>query len=164
MDRIDGFVPLYWDATKGRLWMELSRFDTELLHYVSLPAGIGSNDLGLDRGQLGPQAIVEFRRVGPRILMVQPNYEYRALSDNAAERRAVRDAFAESVLWGFEVAAETEGRVLVDATDFVIRDAHGVARRLKGAEQGSYALAASRARCTCHEPRDSRGIPRSKSP
>ena len=144
MDRIDGFVPLYWDAAKGRLWMELSRFDTELLHYVSLPAGIGSNDLGLDRGQLGPQAIVEFRRVGPRILMVEPNYEYRALSENPAERRAVRDAFAESVLWGFEVAAETEGRVLVDATDFVIRDAHGVARRLEGADQGSYALDTSR--------------------
>ncbi|MGB5303351.1 MAG: zinc-dependent metalloprotease [Gemmatimonadota bacterium] len=144
MDRIDGFVPLYWDATKGGLWMELSRFDTELLHYVSLPAGIGSNDLGLDRGQLGPQAIVEFRRVGPRILMVEPNYEYRALSENPAERRAVRDAFAESVLWGFEVAAETEGRVLVDATDFLIRDAHGVARGLEGADQGTYALSTSR--------------------
>jgi len=144
MDRIDGFVPLYWDAAKGRLWMEIGRFDTEILHYVSLPAGIGSNDLGLDRGQLGPQAIVEFRRVGPRILMVQPNYEYRALSENPAERRAVRDAFAESVLWGFEVAAETEGRVLVDATDFVIRDAHGVARGLKGADQGTYALSTSR--------------------
>ena len=73
MDRIDGFIPVYWDGAKGRLWMELSHFDTELLHYVSLPAGIGSNDLGLDRGQLGPQAIVGFRRVGPRILMVEPN-------------------------------------------------------------------------------------------
>ncbi|MCL7959457.1 MAG: DUF5117 domain-containing protein, partial [marine benthic group bacterium] len=157
MERIEGFVPLYWDAVKGRLWMELSRFDTEILHYASLPAGIGSNDLGLDRGQLGPQAIVEFRRVGPRILMVQPNYEYRALSDNAAERRAVRDAFAESVLWGFEVAAETEARVLVDATDFVLRDAHGVARRLKGAEQGSYALATSRS--ALYVPR-TRGFPK----
>jgi len=144
MDRIDGFVPVYWDGAKGRLWMELSHFDTEFLHYVSLPAGIGSNDLGLDRGQLGSQAIVEFRRVGPRILMVEPNYEYRALSENPAERRAVRDAFAESVLWGFEVAAETEGRVLVDATDFAIRDAHGIARRLKNADQGDYDLDASR--------------------
>jgi len=157
MDRIDGFVPLYWDGLKGRLWMELSRFDTEFLHYVSLPAGIGSNDLGLDRGQLGPQAIVEFRRIGPRILLVEPNYEYRALSENQAEKRAVRDAFAESVLWGFEVAAETEGRVLVDATDFVIRDAHGIARRLKEADQGSYAL--NNSRSALYLPR-TKGFPR----
>jgi hypothetical protein len=157
MLRLDGFIPLYWDETEGRLWMEVSLFDTELLHYVSLPAGIGSNDLGLDRGQLGPQAVVEFRRVGPRVLMVEPNYRYRAISDNEAERRAVRDAFAESVLWGFEVEAESDGRVLVDATDFVLRDAHGVARRLKSSDQGDYSLDTSRS--ALYLPR-TRGFPR----
>lgn len=140
MQRIDGFIPLYWDYGTGKLWMEIARFDEELLHYVSLPAGVGSNDIGLDRGELGPRHIVEFRRVGPRVLMVEPNYDYRAVTSNPLERKAVDDAFAESVLFGFQVAAETDGRVLVDATDFVLSDAHGVAESLRRSNQGTFRL------------------------
>jgi hypothetical protein len=144
MRELDGFVPLFWEKSTGKLWMEITRFEEEFLHYVSLPSGIGSNDVGLDRGQLGPQHVVVFRRIGPKVLMIEPNYGYRALSDNAAERMAVEDAFAVSILWGFEVKAETGDRVLVDATDFLIHDHHGVARRLRGTEQGKYELDASR--------------------
>ncbi len=140
MQRIDGFIPLYWDEGAGKLWMEIGRFDEEILHYVSLPAGVGSNDIGLDRGQLGPRHVVEFRRVGPRVLMVQPNYEYRAVTSNPLEQKAVDDAFAESVLFGFQVSAESDGRVLVDATDFVLSDAHGVAESLRRSNQGTFRL------------------------
>jgi hypothetical protein len=138
--RMDGFLPLYWDAAAGKLWMEIPRMGQEMIYVVSLPAGLGSNDVGLDRGQLGGERIVRFERVGPKVLMVQPNYAYRADTPNPDERRAVEEAFARSVLWGFTVAAESDGRVLVDATDFALRDEHGVVRTLRRTRQGTFRL------------------------
>ncbi len=144
MEKKDGFFPLYWDAAEGKIWLEIPRFEEEFLYVTSLPAGLGSNDVGLDRGQLGRELVVRFERVGPQVLLVAPNLDYRATSDNEAERRAVRDAFAEGVVWGFEAAAETDGHVLVDATGFIVRDARGIARRLDDAGQGTFALDRSR--------------------
>jgi hypothetical protein len=108
-----------------------------MLHVNGFTAGLGSNDIGLDRGALAGSRIVFFERVGPKLLLVQPNYEYRASSANPAETKAVRDAFARSVLWGFTVAAETGGRLLVDATDFLVRDNLNLAPRLR---PGQYRL------------------------
>ena len=144
MRRIDGFVPLYWSETDGRVYLEVSRFGVELLYQTALATGLGSNPVGLDRGQLGATHVVVFERVGPRVLLVSRNYGFRASSDNPAERRAVRDSFAESVLWGFTVAAADGGRVLVDATDFLVRDAHGVVARLRDTQQGAYRFEPSR--------------------
>ncbi|MEX1184765.1 MAG: zinc-dependent metalloprotease [Gemmatimonadota bacterium] len=145
MQRIDGYMPLYWDAAEGRMWLEVPRFGEELLYYVSLPAGIGQNEIGLNRGDLGPQHVVRFERVGRKVMMVEPNYGFRAdQPTNPMERKAVDDAFAESVLYGFTVAAETDGRVLVDATDFFLRDAHDVAGTLQRANQGTYRFDATR--------------------
>ena len=138
LQKIDGYVPLYWDAANGKMWMEITRLNTELLYQTSLPAGIGSNPIGLDRGQLGSTYIVQFERVGPKVLMIQPNYRYRALSNDEAERRAVADSFARSVLWGFKVEASEGDKVLVDATSFFLRDAHSVAERLRGSRQGNF--------------------------
>ncbi len=134
----DGFFPFYWDAKAGKLWLELDTTRGEFLYVSSLPAGIGSNDIGLDRGQLGNTRVVRLERVGPRVLLVQANYSFRALSNDADERRAVRDSFAESVLWGFEVAAEDGDHVLVDATSFFLRDAHDVSGTLRRTKQGAY--------------------------
>jgi Met-zincin/Domain of unknown function (DUF5117) len=141
MKKLDGYFPLYWEETAGRLWMEITRFNTEVLYSTGLGAGLGSNDIGLDRGQLAGSRIVVFERVGPKVLMVQPNYRYRATSDNPAEVRAVREAFARSILWGFTVAAASESRVLVDLTDFLMRDSHDLAPRLR---PGTYRFEASR--------------------
>jgi hypothetical protein len=149
--RLEGFVPMYWDETAGRLYLEIARFDQELLYQVSLPAGLGSNPIGLDRGQMGATAVVTFQRVGPRVLLTQANYRFRGLSEDTAERQAVADSFARSVLWGFKVEAAEDGRVLVDATDFLLRDAHGVGERLRSASQGTYRVDASRT--TFHLPR-----------
>jgi len=144
MQKIDGYVPLYWQASSGKLFMEIARFNQELLYQVSLAAGLGSNPVGLDRGQLGNTAIVFFDRIGQKVLMTEPNYRYRAITTDAAERRAVDDSFARSVLWGFKVEAEDGSRVLVDATAFFMRDAHGAADRLRTARQGRYKLDDSR--------------------
>ena len=131
MQKLDGYFPIYWDDHAGTLWLEIPRFDTDFLYTTGLAAGLGSNDIGLDRGQAGGGRIVSFQRVGPKILMVQPNEFFRSSSANPAERRSVEDSFAKSVLWGFTVAAESSGHVLVDATDFVLRDGHGAATSLR---------------------------------
>ena len=133
LDKLDGIFPLYWDARAGTLWIEVPKLDTEFLYVTSLSAGLGSNDIGLDRGQLGGEHVVSFRRIGPKVLMVEPNYGYRAITDNPDERRAVEEGFAKSVLWGFTVGAEGNGRVLVDATEFLLRDVHNVAQALRPA-------------------------------
>jgi len=116
MRKLPGYFPLYWDAKAGKLWLEIDRWNTEFLHVVSLPAGIGSNDIGLDRGQLGSERIVRFERVGPKVLLIEPNYSFRASGANPDEQRSVEQAFAQSVIWGFTAEAEDGDRVLVDAT------------------------------------------------
>src|SRR5215831_1812426 len=131
MRKLDGYFPLYWDERTGTLWLEIPRFNTEILYSTGLSAGLGSNDIGLDRGESGNGSIVMFQRVGPKVLMVQSNENFRSSSRNTAERRAVEDSSATSVLWGFTVAAESGGRVLVDATDFVLRDGFGAAGSLR---------------------------------
>ena len=142
MEKLDGLFPLYWDAAAGTLYMEIDRFDEDFLYVRGLAAGLGSNDIGLDRGQgRGSGDLVRFERVGPKILMLQPNLRYRADSENPDERVAVEDAFAQSVLWGFTVAAETDGRTLVDMTEFLVRDTHDVAATLQPAQ---YRLDSSR--------------------
>ena len=122
----------------------MDEWDTEFLYVNSLAAGIGSNDIGLDRNQLGSSRIVKFVRSGPKVLLMQPNYDFRAISDEPDERRSVAEAFASSVLWGFKAEAESAGRVLIDLTPFLLHDAHGIARRLKGSGQGAYQADASR--------------------
>ena len=144
MEKFSGFFTFYWDAKAGKMWLEIDKWNTEFLYVESLPAGIGSNDIGLDRGQLGDSSIVRFDRSGPRVLLVAPNYAFRATSNNVDERLAVKDAFAESTLWGFEVAAEEGGRVLVDATSFYLRDVHQVTNTLQRGQQGTYRLDTSR--------------------
>ena len=135
MKKIDGFFPLYLDEAGGRLWLEIPKLDTEVLYSTGLATGLGSNDIGLDRGILTGSRIVKFERAGPRVLMVQPNYQFRALTTNAAEARTVRDAFARSVLWGFPIAAATGDRLLVDFTEYLVRDGNDMASRLR---PGSY--------------------------
>ena len=146
MEEKAGYFNIYWDAKQGKLWLEIdkNKWDADFLYQSSLPAGVGSNDIGLDRGQLGATRVVRFERSGPKVLLIQENLDYRAVSDDADERRAVKESFAESVLWGFSVGAETEKSVLVDATDFYLRDAHGITETLKSTKQGAFHLDASR--------------------
>jgi hypothetical protein len=142
--KLSGYFNLYWDADQGKLWLEIDKWNSDFLYQTSLPAGVGSNDIGLDRGQLGRTRIVRFERSGPKVLLVQENLDFRAVTDDADERRAVRESFAESAIWGFTVAAEENDHVLVDATDFFLRDVHRIPATLSREKQGSFKLDASR--------------------
>jgi hypothetical protein len=146
LEKRDGFVPVYWDPATGKLWLELpaARLEQELLYITGAPTGLGSNDIGLDRGQIGGERIVRFHRIGNKVLLVQPNYGFRASDTSTAARRAVEESFAISTLWGFKVEAESNGGVLVDATEFALRDVHNVVATLARTRQGTYRLDASR--------------------
>lgn len=144
MQKYPGFFPFYWDAKAGKIWLEIDKWSSEFLYVASLPAGLGSNDIGLDRGQLGANYIVRFERIGPRVLLVAPNYGFRASTTNPDELVAVKDAFAESTLWGFDIAAEENNRVLVDATNFYLRDVHQVTGTLQRSQQGAFRLEPTR--------------------
>ncbi|MET0225817.1 MAG: DUF5117 domain-containing protein, partial [Dokdonella sp.] len=141
MQHVGGFFDVYRDAAKGRVLLGVHAFDTPFLLVSSLPWALGSNDVGLDRGQSGESHLVEFRRVGARLLLVEDNTKFRALSSNPDEALSVRQAFAESVLWAGDIVAEGKDgdvEVVVDASPLLISDRHGVARRLADTKQGRY--------------------------
>ncbi len=138
MQRHDGYFTYWWDAANGRIWLQADKLETEFLYVNSLPAGIGSNDLGLDRGQIGDTRIVFFNKVGKKLFLVQPNYDYRAISPNTNEQRAVKQSFAQSIIANFTIEEDEGDKVLVDATSFFVRDAHGVADKIRALKQGNY--------------------------
>jgi Met-zincin/Domain of unknown function (DUF5117)/Domain of unknown function (DUF5118) len=140
----EGFFNFYIDEQSARIYLEIKNLNQEFLYVNSLPAGLGSNDIGLDRGQLGNERIVFFEKVGKKLLLTQPNYKYRAISNDPNEKRAVKDSFAASILWGFPLEAEENGSYLVEITDFLLRDSHEIVNTLKNAKQGTYQLNASR--------------------
>ncbi|MBS0001086.1 MAG: zinc-dependent metalloprotease [Cyclobacteriaceae bacterium] len=135
-----GFINMYWDKNSGRIWLKVNRLDEEFLYITVLRTGLGSNDIGLDRGLLGRERVVKFIRNGPKLMLIQPNYAYRAESDNPAEARAVREAFAFSILWGFQIQEYKTDGYLVDATDFFLQDAQHVTQAIRDARQGKYTL------------------------
>jgi hypothetical protein len=169
MKHLDGFLPLDWDAKQGKLYLEIPRLNADgrtpdLLYVHSLPYGTGSNDLGLDRGQVSSGAVVRFERVGPKVLLVETNQRFRSSSQDADAQLAVTQSFPESVLWGFKVEAESAdgATVLVDATDFFLHDAHRVAESIASAQQeaggsDSYRLDASRSTIV---PGDTKAFPK----
>lgn len=144
LTKYTGFFNFYWDEKTGKIFLEIDKFNQEFLYVNSMPAGVGSNDLGLDRGQIGGSRIVKFIKSGPKVLLMQPNYSYRAISNNAEERKSVEEAFAQSAIWGATVVARDGERVLVDFTPFLLRDSHKIADRLSDNNQGSFSFDDSR--------------------
>lgn len=136
----EGFINYYWDEEKGKLYLEVEKLNNELIYINYLAAGVGSNDIGLDRGQIGGTRIIKFIKMGPKILMVQPNYKFRAVSNNQEEIKSVEDAFAKSTIWGFAIKASSNDKFIVDATEFSMRDSHMISARLKRQNQGSFKI------------------------
>lgn len=144
LSKIEGFFDLYWDDTTGRIYLDVARLDDPFIYQSSLARGVGSNDIGLDRGQLSSTRVVRFRQIGPKVLLVEDNLAYRAESDNVDERNAIAESFANSVIWGFEDLDPATDKTVVDATEFFVRDAHGVSNRLQMLQEGSFNVDASR--------------------
>ena len=135
-----GYFNFSYDESQDKILLDVKDLDKEFLYVSSLSSGIGSNDIGLDRGQLGGERVVKFIKTGNKLLLVQPNQDYRALTDNALERASIEQAFAKSVLFGFPIKEENKGVYTIDLTPFLMQDTHGVANRLRGSREGSYSL------------------------
>jgi hypothetical protein len=138
--KYEGYFTFYYDDNSDKIFLQIDDLNSEFLYVKSLSEGIGSNDIGLDRGQLGDGAVVYFKKAGNKILLIQPNQDYRAITDNKEEKQSVKEAFAKSVLHGFKIEKQKKGSFLVDATNFFMRDAHGVSASLARNKQGSYSL------------------------
>jgi len=139
-----GFFNFSYNESDDKILMEVKNLDKEFLYVSSLSSGIGSNDIGLDRGQLGGERVVKFIKTGNKLLLVQPNQDYRALTDNDLERKSIEQAFAKSVLFGFIIKEEKNGVYTIDLTPFLMQDTHGVSNRLRGSGEGSYNLDTSK--------------------
>ncbi|NVK52672.1 MAG: zinc-dependent metalloprotease [Flavobacteriaceae bacterium] len=139
-----GYFNFYYDASKDKIYLEIDKLEKEFLYVNALSEGVGSNDIGLDRGKLGGGAVVFFRKAGNKILLIQPNQDYRALTENVEEKKSIKEAFAKSVLYGFVIKEQKNNKYLVDATSFFVRDVFGVAATLARSGEGSYSVDTSR--------------------
>ncbi len=139
-NKYEGLFNFYYDDKNDKIFLEIDKLNQEFLYVYSLSSGIGSNDIGLDRGQLGNEQVVYFKKAGNKLLLVQPNLKFRALTDNALEKKSIEQAFAKSILGGFKIEEEKNGVYVIDITDFLMQDAHGVIKRLKRAKQGSFSM------------------------
>ncbi len=147
LEHKDGFIDLYLDDDKNAIYAALPAPDetgltVRFIYTTGLTGGLGSNPIGLDRGNANRGIIVGFRKIGNKIVAEQENWRFRATSDNPREQLAVAQSFARSFLWSQEIHAEGEsGELLVDLTSFLTRDQFGIADSLKfGADAGAYSL------------------------
>ena len=138
VETFNGFFDFYYEEKQDKIYLEVDKLDQEFLYVNSLASGVGSNDIGLDRGQLGRTRIVKFIKAGNKLLLVQPNQNFRALTENVPEKKSIEQAFAISVLFGFKIEETYEGKYIIDLTPFLMEDAHEVAKSLKDQNEGTY--------------------------
>jgi len=138
--KYEGFFDFYYDIKTDKIYLEVENLNSDFLYISSLATGIGSNDIGLDRGQLGSERLVSFQKSGNKLLLIQPNLSFRAITKNKAEENSIKQAFAKSVIYGFKILETNDDKYLVDFTSFLMQDKHGVADRLKLAKQGVYSI------------------------
>lgn len=144
MKAYSGYFTFYYDEGADKIYLSVDKLNQEFLYVYSLSQGVGNNDLGLDRGQLGNEQVVYFEKQGNKLFLIQPNYQYRANTSNPLEKISVQQAFAKSILFGFKIEGQENGKYIIDASDFLLQDAHGVLKTLTRAKQGSYQLDKSR--------------------
>ncbi len=134
----NGFFNFQYELKSNKIFLEIDKLDHDFLYVNSLKTGLGSNDIGLDRGKLGKHRVVRFKRYGNKILLIEPNLKYRANSDNIFERKSVEEAFAFSVIFGFEILESNSNKFKIDITPFLLLDSNGVSDQLKNLNQGNY--------------------------
>ncbi len=140
----EGFFNFHYLEDQDEIFMEVNSLETPFLYVSSLSEGVGSNDLLLDRGQIGGSRIVQFKKAGNKLLLIQPNLKYRAITANPLEKKSIEEAFAKSVLFGFPIIEKTASGYLINLTPFLMQDTHGVSEVLQEKNQGSYHFSSER--------------------
>jgi hypothetical protein len=142
--KFEGFFDFTYDDKEDKIYLKVDDLDQHFIYVNSLAQGVGNNDLGLDRGQLGNTRIVYFTKNGNKLDLVQPNIKFRSSSKNKLEVKSVEEAFAKSVIFSFKIIEINDDGFLVDFTDFLFRDAHYISNKLESSGQGSYKLSTER--------------------
>ena len=140
LENYKGYFNFFYEESQDKIFLEVKNLEQEFLYINSLSSGIGSNDIGLDRGQLGSDRVVKFMKAGNKLLLIQPNQNYRAITDNELEKKSVEQAFAKSVIFGFKIVETKNDSYIIDMTPFLMQDTHGVVNRLKRSKEGAYSL------------------------
>jgi hypothetical protein len=142
-EKRDGFIPVYTSDRTGQVLLEIPRDSTRVLFLAVLATGLGSNPIGLDRGSGGTEQVTRFTRYGDRMLVTFENTTFRS-SGGADHLRTVHESFPNSTVFALPILADEGGRLLVDATDFVLRDWNDIAATLQRTQQGQYSVARDR--------------------
>jgi hypothetical protein len=140
MTKKDGLIPVYYDDESDKVYLAVPTDNAEYLFQSSLPYGVGSNDIGLDRGQLGDTRLVSFEKFGNKVLLKQHTTKYRAAHGSDAEKQSIDEAFADSVIAGFTLVAKSDSASLIDYTPFLLSDIHGIGNRMARTNQGSFSV------------------------
>lgn len=140
----EGYFDFYYEASTDKIYLKVEKLNDQFLYVNSLASGVGSNDIGLDRGQLGNERVVYFKKAGNKLLLIQPNLKYRANTNNVLEQKSIEQAFAKSVLFGFKILSEKAGTFIIDFTPFLMEDTHGVSNKLKQSKEGIYKVDATK--------------------
>ena len=137
VERRDGFIPLLWDASQGKLFFELSQFDKDILYYTEIAKGSGSGSVGFEWAGGGEGGVIQFQHIGPKVLVVQKNTRFRAGNGGPGLEQGVEESFPDSILASLPVVKTEGGKVIVDATPLVVRDAAGFGSGGRGGRGGA---------------------------
>jgi Met-zincin/Domain of unknown function (DUF5117) len=125
LERRDGYIPMLWDEEQGKLYFELARLNQDILYFTSVAKGSGSGSVGLEWAGGGEGGVIQFQRVGPRVMVVQKNSRFRAGSGGPGVEKGLDASFPESIIASLPIVKSAGGKLLVDATPLVVRDAAG---------------------------------------
>ncbi|MBV8707237.1 MAG: zinc-dependent metalloprotease [Acidobacteriaceae bacterium] len=140
LERHEGYLSFYWDAARGRVLWEIPKLNEDLLYFAGVGKGIGSVELGVDRGASYLSAVIYFERAGPRVNVVQRNLDFRALNGSPALQQGMEESFASSILAALPIESEADGKLIVDATPFLVRDAVNLESDLRQRNAGNFKL------------------------
>lgn len=140
----EGYFDFYYEESTDKIYLKVKKLNDQFLYVNSLASGIGSNDIGLDRGQIGSERVVYFEKAGNKLLLIQPNLKYRANTKNTLEKKSIEQAFAKSVIFGFKIMSDKDDVYVIDFTPFLMADTNEVAYHLKKKKEGTYKLDASK--------------------
>jgi hypothetical protein len=123
---------MVWDGDQGKLLFEISQFDRDILYFTSVAKGSGSGNVGLEWAGEGEGGVIQFQRVGPKVLVVEKNLRFRAGNGGAGLAQDVDQSFPDSILAALPVVRSEPGKVVVDATPLVISRCGRICRAARG--------------------------------
>jgi hypothetical protein len=135
-ERRDGYIPMLWDAESGKLSFEIAKFDQDILYFTQVAKGSGSGSVGFEWAGGGEGGVIQFQRVGSKVMVVQKNIRFRAGTGGPGIEKGIEASFPDSIIAALPITHSEGGKVIVDATPLVVRDAAGFAAASAGGGRG----------------------------